>query len=215
MKGCEKRFYEKRIKRPMDFFCALLVLILFSPVILVVSILVRLKLGSPIIFRQKRPGLHSNIFVLYKFRTMTNERDSNGNLLPDHVRLTKFGKILRSTSLDELPELFNILKGNMSFVGPRPLLIEYLPYYTERENTRHNVRPGLTGLAQISGRNYLKWNERLEKDAEYSESISFLQDIRILVKTVKYVVKQKDIAVDTEEVETVLSEERKIINTGK
>ena len=153
--------YAKYIKRILDFILSLIALIVLSPVLLVVAILVRIKLGSPIIFKQQRPGKDEKIFTLYKFRTMTDKKDENGNLLPDSERLTKFGKVLRSTSLDELPELVNILKGDMSIVGPRPLLVEYLPLYSEEQKHRHDVRPGLTGLAQVGGRNSLSWEEKL------------------------------------------------------
>ena len=159
--------YQKYIKRILDFILSLCALIVLSPVLLIVAILVRVKLGSPIIFKQKRPGKDEKIFTLYKFRTMTDEKDENGNLLPDSERLTKFGKFLRSTSLDELPELINILKGDMAIVGPRPLLVEYLEFYTEEEKHRHDVRPGLTGLAQVNGRNNLKWDDRLAYDVKY------------------------------------------------
>jgi lipopolysaccharide/colanic/teichoic acid biosynthesis glycosyltransferase len=175
--------YQKYFKRPLDFIMALLGLIILSPLLLVIAILVRIKLGSPVIFKQPRPGLNEEIFTLYKFRTMTDERDENGELLPDEVRLTSFGKFLRSTSLDELPELWNILKGDMSFVGPRPLMPEYLPYYTEEERRRHHVRPGLTGLAQVSGRNFLKWEERFALDNRYVQECSFAMDCTILAKT--------------------------------
>jgi lipopolysaccharide/colanic/teichoic acid biosynthesis glycosyltransferase len=179
----------------MDIALSLIALIVLSPVILIVAILVRLKLGSPVIFKQKRPGLHEKIFTMYKFRTMTDERDENGELLPDSMRLTKFGKFLRSTSLDELPELWNILKGDMSIVGPRPLLVEYLDYYTEEEKKRHTVRPGLTGLAQINGRNHLDWNSRLALDVKYANEVSFMTDIKIIMKTLIKAVKREGVAV--------------------
>lgn len=201
--------YKKYLKRVMDFVLSLIAIIVLSPVLLVVAILVRTKLGSPVLFMQERPGKDEKIFKLYKFRTMTGEKDENGKLLPDEVRLTKFGKMLRSTSLDELPELFNILKGDMSIVGPRPLLVEYLPYYTERERLRHTVRPGLSGLAQVSGRNYLGWDKRLEKDVEYVESLSFLFDVKIIWMTVMQTIKKQDIAVDTNKVEPNFAEERR------
>lgn len=185
--------YKKYIKRCLDFVLSLLALIVLSPVLLVVAILVRVKLGSPIIFKQKRPGKDEKIFTLYKFRTMTDEKDENGNLLPDEVRLTKFGKLLRSTSLDELPELVNILKGDMSIVGPRPLLVEYLELYNEEQKHRHDVRPGLTGLAQISGRNNLDFEKRFVKDIEYINNLSFKLDVSILFETVKKVFKREDI----------------------
>lgn len=176
--------YAKYIKRILDFILSLIALIVLSPVLLVVAILVRIKLGSPIIFKQQRPGKDEKIFTLYKFRTMTDKKDENGNLLPDSERLTKFGKVLRSTSLDELPELVNILKGDMSIVGPRPLLVKYLPYYTEEERHRHDVRPGLTGLAQVSGRNTISWKEKFDKDIEYVNNISFFYDCSVIIKTV-------------------------------
>lgn len=191
--------YAKYIKRILDFILSLCALIVLSPVLLVVAILVRVKLGSPIIFKQKRPGKNEKIFTLYKFRTMTDARDKDGNLLPDSERLTKFGKFLRSTSLDELPELVNILKGNMAIVGPRPLLVEYLEFYTDEEKHRHDVRPGLTGLAQVSGRNNLKWDDRLKFDVRYVENISFIQDLKIILLTAKKVFLHSDIQVDTEE----------------
>lgn len=185
--------YKKYIKRPMDFTLALVALILLSPVFLIVSLLVRINLGTPVIFKQKRPGKDEQIFTIYKFRTMTDERNKNGKLLPNSIRLTKFGRFLRSTSLDELPELINILKGDMSFIGPRPLAIEYLPYYTEQERMRHSVRPGLSGLAQINGRNTVYWEERFLYDLEYVENITFLRDIKIFLKTMIKVIKRVDI----------------------
>ncbi|WP_105128857.1 sugar transferase [Streptococcus suis] len=187
--------YERYLKRTLDVVLSFLALIVLSPVILVVAILVRLKLGTPIFFTQERPGKDEKIFKMYKFRTMTDEQDANGHLLPDSVRLTSFGKFLRSTSLDELPELWNILKGDMSIVGPRPLLIKYLPYYSEREKFRHSVRPGLTGLSQINGRNCLDWDTRLELDVRYSLNITMWTDIQILLKTVLKVVKREDVVV--------------------
>ncbi|MBL1125255.1 sugar transferase [Streptococcus suis] len=187
--------YERYLKRTLDVVLSFLALIVLSPVILIVAILVRLKLGTPIFFTQERPGKDEKIFKMYKFRTMTDEQDVNGHLLPDSVRLTPFGKFLRSTSLDELPELWNILKGDMSIVGPRPLLIKYLPYYSEREKFRHSVRPGLTGLSQINGRNCLDWDTRLELDVRYSLNITMWTDIQILLKTVLKVVKREDVVV--------------------
>ena len=201
--------YEKFIKRPLDCVLAACALILLSPVMLVVAILVRINLGAPVIFRQERPGKDERIFRLCKFRTMTDGRDQRGELLPDGERLTKFGAFLRRTSLDELPELVNILKGDMAIVGPRPLLVRYLPWYTAREKRRHEVRPGLTGLAQVSGRNYLGWDKRLELDARYAEGITFRGDLAIVVKTVRSVLSQKDVAVDTDTAEQYLDEERK------
>ena len=193
--------YRRIVKRFLDIVLSLTGLIILSPVILVVMVLVRCKLGSPVIFKQKRPGYKEKIFTLRKFRTMSDERDEKGELLPDSVRLTKFGTFLRKTSLDELPELFNVLKGDMSLIGPRPLLVGYLPYYTERESLRHTVRPGLTGLAQVSGRNFIEWDKRLEKDVEYVENISFLMDVKVLFKTIKIVFEKDDVAVDTDVVE--------------
>jgi len=176
-------FYRKYGKRVFDFVVSLIAIILLSPILLIIAILVRFKLGSPVIFRQKRPGLNGEIFTIYKFRTMTNETDENGNLLTDKERLTKFGKFLRSTSLDELPELFNILKGDMSIVGPRPLLVQYLPLYNENQRRRHEVRPGLTGWAQVNGRNNISWEKRFKLDIEYVENISFLLDLKIILLT--------------------------------
>ncbi|WP_279006566.1 sugar transferase, partial [Thomasclavelia cocleata] len=167
------------------------------------------KLGSPVIFTQERPGKNEKIFKMYKFRTMTNETDEKGNLLSDEIRLTKFGKLLRSTSLDELPELFNILKGDMSIVGPRPLLVSYLPFYTKEEKVRHEVRPGLTGLAQVNGRNFIDWDNRLKKDIEYVENMSFVLDIKVIVTTILLVSKKSDVATDTRSVEPNFAEERK------
>lgn len=189
--------YKEFVKRCMDFILSLVAIIVLSPVLLVVAILVRCKLGSPIIFKQQRPGLHEKIFCMYKFRTMTDAKDADGNLLPDEVRLTKFGKALRSTSLDELPELFNILKGDMAIVGPRPLLVQYLPRYNERQHHRHDVRPGFTGLAQVNGRNSISWQEKFEWDVKYVEQVSFLMDVKIIVKTVGVVLKRDGISSDT------------------
>ena len=200
--------YSKYIKRLLDILISLTFIVLFSWLYLILVILVRIKLGSPVLFCQKRPGYKEKIFTLYKFRTMTDKRDENGHLLPDSERLTKFGSMLRSTSLDELPEMFNILKGDMSLIGPRPLLIEYLPYYTEEERLRHSVRPGLTGLAQVSGRNYLAWNKRLARDVEYVNHISFIMDVRIIIKTIMVVFKKEDVSVDTNVVEGYLWDER-------
>lgn len=190
----KKRIYEKYIKRILDFTLSLIALICLSPILLIVAILVRVKLGSPIIFKQQRPGKDEKIFTLYKFRTMTDEKDENGNLLPDSKRLTKFGKFLRSTSLDELPELINILKGDMAIVGPRPLLVEYLELYNEEQKHRHDVKPGLTGLAQTSGRNAITWEEKFEKDIEYVHNISFIGDTKIIIKTAIKVFKREGIS---------------------
>ena len=201
--------YAKYFKRILDFILSLIAIIVLSPVFLIIAILVRIKLGSPIIFKQERPGKDEKIFTLYKFRTMTDEKDENGNLLPDEKRLTKFGKTLRSTSLDELPELFNILKGDMAIVGPRPLLVKYLPYYTKEERHRHDVRPGLTGLAQIHGRNATNWTDRFNYDVEYTNKITFFNDIKILIKTIMKVIKKEDILVGKEHILLNLDEERR------
>ncbi len=187
--------YQRYVKRGLDILLSLLAIILLSPVMLVVAILVRVKLGSPVLFRQKRPGKDEKIFSMLKFRSMTDARDENGDLLPDEVRLTKFGRLLRSTSLDELPELLNILKGDMSIVGPRPLAVQYLPYYTEEERHRHDVRPGLTGLAQINGRNAVSWEDRFQYDLAYVANITFTEDCRILLKTVGKVFRREDVVV--------------------
>lgn len=176
--------YKKFFKRPIDILCALAAIIVFSWLYIIVAVLVRVKLGSPVIFKQERPGLNGKIFTLYKFRTMTDERDENGKLLPDDVRLTKFGKLLRSTSLDELPEAFNILFGHMSVVGPRPLLVKYLSLYNEHQARRHEVKPGLTGLAQINGRNAITWEERFDLDVEYVDNVTFRKDVKIIFLTV-------------------------------
>ena len=182
--------YKKWIKRCLDFLLSLCGIIVLSPILVVLAVLVRVKLGSPVLFHQERPGRHEKIFKLYKFRSMTDEKDAEGNLLPDEVRLTRFGKLLRSTSLDELPELFNILKGDMSLIGPRPLLVRYLPYYTEEERHRHDVRPGLTGLAQVNGRNALGWEDRFRYDLDYVNHISFGLDLKIIGMTVGKVLKR-------------------------
>lgn len=200
--------YEKYFKRPIDFLFSLLALIILSPILLITYILVIIFLGFPGIFKQPRPGRNEKIFNLYKFRTMTNTKDENGKLLPDEKRLTKFGKFLRSTSLDELPELFNILVGHMSFIGPRPLLVEYLPYYTKKEHLRHCVRPGLTGLAQSLGRNLVKWDKRLELDVNYTMSITFKQDIAIIIKTIGTVLMRSGISDGTTQTMTTLIQER-------
>lgn len=186
--------YAKYIKRLLDFILSLFAIIVLSPIMLIIYILVRIKLGKPAIFKQKRPGKDEKIFTLYKFRTMTDKKDEKGNLLPDEDRITKFGKMLRSTSLDELPELFNILKGDMSIVGPRPLLVEYLELYNEEQRHRHDVRPGLTGLAQISGRNAISWEDKFKKDVEYIRKITFMGDIKIVFITIKKVIKKEGIS---------------------
>ncbi len=187
----------KYIKRFFDIVSSLLALIVLSPILVVTALLVKTKLGSPVLFKQERPGLNHEIFTLYKFRTMTDERDENGELLPDEVRLTKFGVFLRSTSLDELPELFNILKGDMSVIGPRPLLVQYLPRYNEHQSRRHLVRPGLTGWAQVNGRNAISWEEKFEYDVEYVDNYSFIMDIKILFMTIINVLKRDGISSDT------------------
>lgn len=189
----KKGIYEKYIKRPQDFICGTCGFILLSPVMLITAILVRIKLGSPIIFKQERPGLDGKVFKLYKFRTMTDQKDENGNLLPDEVRLTKFGKMLRSTSLDEIPELINIIKGDMAVVGPRPLLVSYLPLYNEHQARRHEVRPGFTGYAQVHGRNSITWEDKFDKDVYYVDRISFFMDWSIIFQTIKTVVKKEGI----------------------
>ena len=179
--------YKHFFKRLFDIVLSLLVIVLFSWLYIILAILVRTKLGSPIIFKQQRPGKDEKIFGMYKFRSMTDEKDENGNLLPDEVRLTSFGKKLRATSLDELPEFFNILKGDMSFIGPRPLLVKYLPYYTDRERLRHSVRPGLTGYAQAHGRNAISWEKKFEYDIYYVEHLTFLTDVKVIIDTIKTV----------------------------
>lgn len=186
--------YEAFVKRFIDFTFSLLAVICFSWLYLIVAISIKAKLGSPVLFKQERPGKEEKIFKLYKFRTMTDEKDEKGEFLPDEIRLTKFGKILRSTSLDELPELINVIKGDMSIIGPRPLLIQYLPYYTEEERCRHNVRPGLTGLSQINGRNYSPWEERFAYDISYVNKITFMRDIKIIFNTVKMVFSRSGVA---------------------
>ena len=186
--------YAKYIKRMLDFILSLIALIVLSPLMIIIGILVRIKLGRPVIFKQKRPGKNEKIFTLYKFRTMTDEKDEQGNLLADEKRLTKFGKFLRSTSLDELPELWNILKGEMAIVGPRPLLVEYLPLYNEEQKHRHDIKPGLTGLAQISGRNAIQWEEKFKEDIEYIQNVNFVTDCKIVFKTVSKVLKKEGIS---------------------
>ncbi|WP_285845030.1 sugar transferase [Oceanobacillus profundus] len=203
--------YRKLVKRPMDFILSFFAIIVLSPVLVIVAILVRTNLGSPVLFKQRRPGLNERIFTMYKFRTMNDKKDENGELLSDSIRMTKFGKILRSTSLDELPGLFNILIGDMSIVGPRPLLIRYLPYYTEEEKKRHSVRPGLTGLAQINGRNNLEWGSRLKIDIQYVNKVCFLLDLIIIWKTIIKVFKREDITVVDKGTLRDLDEERKEI----
>lgn len=189
--------YKHFVKRLLDIVLSGVALILLSPLFAILAVIIRCKLGSPIIFHQNRPGKNEVIFNLCKFRTMTDEKDEEGNLLPDEKRLTSLGKFLRAASLDELPELWNIFKGDMSLIGPRPLLVSYLPYYTKEEQLRHTVRPGLTGLAQVSGRNFIDWDQRLKKDVEYVNNISFLMDISILWKTIKVVFVKDNVAEDT------------------
>lgn len=186
--------YEKYFKRPLDLFCALAAVIAFCWLYAAVAILVRVKLGSPVLFTQERPGRGEKIFKLYKFRTMTDERDEHGELLPDDVRLTRFGRLLRSTSLDELPEAINILKGDMSVVGPRPLLVEYLPRYNETQRRRHEVLPGLSGLAQVNGRNAVTWEEKFSYDVAYVDHITFIGDVKIVLATVCKAVKREGIS---------------------
>ena len=185
--------YEAFIKRFLDILISLLVIVLFCWLYLILAIIVRLNLGSPVLFTQDRPGKNGKVFKMYKFRSMSDKRDENGDLLPDKQRLNKFGRILRSTSLDELPEFFNILKGDMSFVGPRPLLVKYLEHYNRFEMRRHEVRPGLTGLAQVSGRAALSWKEKFEKDVEYVDHVTFWMDLKIVLLTVRKVIKREGI----------------------
>jgi lipopolysaccharide/colanic/teichoic acid biosynthesis glycosyltransferase len=198
-----------RFKRIIDFVLGAALLAVLIPVLLLIAALVRLKMGSPVFFQQTRPGLHNRPFNLYKFRTMTFERDATGNLLPDGQRLTKLGRFLRCTSLDELPQLFNVLKGEMSIVGPRPLYMKYLPYYTEQEMKRHSVKPGITGWAQIHGRNFLPWDERLALDVWYAENRTLLLDLQILTKTFWQVIHKEGVAPDTDQAEMDLDEERR------
>lgn len=186
--------YTKYVKRLFDIVISLIAIIVLSPILLIVAVLVKTKLGSPVIFRQHRPGLNENVFEMMKFRSMTDEKDEDGNLLPDDVRLTSFGKALRATSLDELPELFNILKGDMSIIGPRPLLVSYLPLYNNDQRKRHLVRPGLTGYAQVNGRNAQTWEQRFKYDVEYIENVSLFFDIKILFKTVITVLKRDGVS---------------------
>ena len=195
-KSVKAGIYKRYLKRPLDFILSLMAIIVLSPVMLALTILVRFKLGSPVIFKQKRPGLNGRIFTLYKFRTMKDEKDEKGELLPDSVRLTNFGKFLRSTSLDELPEFFNILKGDMSIIGPRPLLVQYLPLYNEHQRRRHEVRPGLSGWAQVNGRNAISWEEKFDLDVEYVDNITFIGDCKIILLTVKKVFAREGINSD-------------------
>lgn len=185
--------YRKYFKRPLDFVLSLIAIIVLSPVFVVVGLLVRVKLGSPVLFKQERPGLNEKIFVMYKFRTMTDEKNQKGKLLIDSKRLTRFGRILRATSLDELPELYNILRGDMSIIGPRPLAVQYLPYYNYEEKARHSIRPGLSGLAQINGRNTSNWEERFSYDIRYINNVTFFGDLNIIIKTLGKAIKRSDI----------------------
>lgn len=191
-KGVYKRF----LKRLMDFILSLMAIIVLSPLLIIIAILVRLKLGSPVLFKQRRPGLNEKIFTMYKFRTMTDEKDENGELLPDSVRLTKFGRMLRATSLDELPELWNIVRGDMAIVGPRPLLVQYLELYNNYQKRRHEVRPGLSGLAQVNGRNAISWEDKFNLDVEYVDNVSFLGDWKIILLTIKKVIVKEGINSD-------------------
>lgn len=209
----KKGIYRNYLKRPMDFILSLIAIIVLSPVMLTVAVLVRIKLGSPVIFKQKRPGLNEKIFTLYKFRTMTDERDENGVLLSDEVRLTKFGKLLRSTSLDELPELFNILKGDMSVVGPRPQLVRDVVFMTPEQRRRHSVLPGLTGWAQVNGRNDITWEEKLRLDLEYIDDITFLGDLKIILMTIVKVFKRDGI--NTEGMDTAEDLGEYLLRTNK
>lgn len=193
--------YERFFKRPLDAFLSTGAIIVLSPIWISIAILVRIKLGSPILFKQARPGKNEKVFELYKFRSMTDERDENGELLPNEKRLVPFGRKLRSTSLDELPELFNILKGDMALIGPRPLLVSYLPAYTDEERHRHDVRPGLSGLAQVNGRNYVKWDQRLAYDVDYVKKITFIGDLKIVLKTIKNVLSHSDIAENPDDID--------------
>lgn len=191
--------YEKYIKRQLDFFLSTVAVLVLSPVMFVTALLVRMKLGRPVLFIQERPGRDGKIFHIFKFRTMSNARDEHGELLPDGQRLLKCGEILRKTSMDELPEFLNIIKGDMSMVGPRPLLVRYLPRYNERQKHRHDVRPGLTGLAQVSGRNQITWEDKLEDDVQYIEKITFLRDVKILIKTMAVIFKHDEVSIDIPE----------------
>jgi undecaprenyl phosphate N,N'-diacetylbacillosamine 1-phosphate transferase len=186
--------YERYVKRPMDLLLALIALIVLSPLFLIVAMLVRVRLGSPVIFRQERPGQNERIFTIYKFRTMTAQKDEDGELLPDAERLTKFGAWLRSTSVDELPELLNIIRGDMSLVGPRPLLIEYLPLYNAHQKRRHEVKPGLSGIAQINGRNAIEWEDKFDYDVQYVDNVSFTGDWKIILRTIQTVIKKDGIS---------------------
>lgn len=188
-----KGIYEKYIKRLLDIICSFIAIIVLSPILLIIAFFVKVRLGSPVLFKQKRAGLHEKAFEILKFRSMTNETDKDGKLLPDEIRLTGFGKTLRSTSLDELPSLINILKGDMSIIGPRALPVRYISYYTEQEHHRHDVRPGLSGLAQVSGRNYMSWEDKFAMDLKYISNITFIGDIKLIFKTVVVVLRHENI----------------------
>ncbi len=190
--------YAKYFKRPIDFVCSAILITLLLPLYIFISVLVKISMGSPVMFKQTRVGLNEKLFGITKFRSMNNEKDEGGNLLPDSVRLTRVGKFLRKTSLDEIPQFFCVLKGDMSFIGPRPLLPRYLPYYTARERKRHNVRPGITGLAQVNGRNNISWSEKLEFDAQYADNITFWGDVKIALKTLEKVFRGSDVVVGRE-----------------
>lgn len=204
--------YEHYIKRPLDAFLATGALIVLSPVMLITALAVRIKLGSPVLFTQERPGKDEKIFKLYKFRTMTDERDENGELLPNDIRLVPFGRKLRATSLDELPELLNVIKGDMSLIGPRPLLIRYLPAYTREERHRHDVRPGLSGLAQVNGRNFVKWDQRLAYDVEYVNKITFAVDLKIIFETIAKVFSHSDVAENPDDIDEGYLDEVRAVN---
>lgn len=201
--------YKNFFKRFLDIICSLVFILCFWWLYILIAILVKIKLGSPVIFKQKRPGLNGKIFTMYKFRSMTDAKDKNGNLLSDAERLPRFGKLLRATSLDEIPEFINVLKGEMSLIGPRPLLIQYLPYYTKEENRRHNVRPGITGWAQVNGRNAISWEEKFRYDVEYVDNLIFIMDIKIILKTLVKVFKRSDILVGKDIKIGMLFDERK------
>ena len=188
-----KRIYERHIKRMMDFICSFVAIVVLSPILLIIALLVRIKLGSPVLFEQKRTGLHEKEFKILKFRSMTDETDENGNLLPDEMRMTSFGRTLRSTSLDELPSLLNILRGDMSIIGPRALPVRYIPYYTKEAHNRHDVRTGLSGLAQVSGRNYVSWEDKFKMDLQYISNITFMGDIKLILRTIAVVFKHDNI----------------------
>lgn len=208
-------FYNSVVKRLLDICCSFSALIILSPILLVLALLVRINLGSPVLFSQPRPGKNEKIFKIYKFRTMSDVRDMNGELLDDSIRLTGFGRALRATSLDELPELINILKGEMSFVGPRPLAVEYIPYYTAEEHHRHDVRPGLTGLAQVNGRNLINWEDKFEYDLKYIRDLSFMNDLRIIKKTIQKVISREGIGQGEEAPESLDDQRKDLINTGE